>query len=363
MKIGILTFHAAHNYGSMLLAFALQEAIKTEGHDVKIINHRIYAQNMMYANPLKFTHKIFIKELFTHPMLFIQNAKKWRKFESFSQRFHNLTKLCPTLVDVEKVIKEEHFNAVITGGDQIWNMQCSDFSLAYYLPFNLPGIKKISYSPSFGGGGYFKPENYSCSIRALLSSYDHVSVREESASMLLSSLLDHYIPSVCDPTFLIDTSTYSAIAGTERLIKEKYIFYYSPFSTENTENLALEYGRKMGLPVYTSNGFASQCKGFNRRQDTGPAEFLNLIKNAELVCGNSFHLVVFSIIFKKEFFVLSLKDARMETLLNYLCINNRFCSSINKVDICKSQIDWTSVDMKLLDYKAKGIQYINKSLR
>ena len=119
----------------------------------------------------------------------------------------------------------------------------------------------------------------------------------------------------------------------------------------------------MGLPIYTSNGFASQCKGFNRRQDTGPAEFLNLIKNAELVCGNSFHLVVFSIIFKKEFFVLSLKDARMETLLNYLCINNRFCSSINKVDICKSQIDWTSVDMKLLDYKAKGIQYINKSLR
>lgn len=31
MKIGILTFHASHNYGSMLQAYALQSILKKWG--------------------------------------------------------------------------------------------------------------------------------------------------------------------------------------------------------------------------------------------------------------------------------------------------------------------------------------------
>ena len=40
MKIGILTFHSAHNFGAMLQAYALQEQIKANGHEVWIINYR-----------------------------------------------------------------------------------------------------------------------------------------------------------------------------------------------------------------------------------------------------------------------------------------------------------------------------------
>lgn len=362
MKIGILTFHAAHNYGSMLLAYALQEVLKSEGHEVKIINHRIYAQNMMYANPMKFTHKLYIKTLLRHPLIFMANAQKWKKFESFSMNYHNLTKLCPTLVDVENIIKDERFNAVITGGDQIWNMQCSDFSLAYYLPFDIPGVKKVSYSSSFGGGGFFKPENYGCSIRGLLQDYDHVSVREMSASLFLSELLGHDVQSVCDPTLLLEPSRFSELAGKERLIKEAYIFYYSPFSTPKTEEIALGYGKKLGLPVYTSNGQSFQCKGMKRYQKSGPIEFLNFIKHAEMVCGNSFHLAVFSILLQKEFFVLSKADARMETLLNDLGIPSRFCSSVAQIDVQPSSLDWQSVLKKIDILKSVGINYLKKSL-
>lgn len=363
MKIGILTFHAAHNYGSMLLAFALQEALRGVGHDVMIINHRIYAQRMMYANPLKFNHKVYIKSLFTHPLLFFSNAKKWRLFEQFSCKHHRLTKLCSTLVDVEQVLKEEHFDAVITGGDQIWNMNSSDFSLAYFLPFDIPNMKKISYSPSFGGGGYFKPEHFGNSIKGLLQDYDYISVREESASQFLSELLKRDVCSVCDPTLLLDFTKYSELAGDRRLIQEKYIFYYSPFSTPATEKIALEYGKQMGLPVYTSNGQPSQCHGMKRLQDSGPIEFLNLIKYSELVCGNSFHMAVFSILLHKEFFVLSKADARMESLLKKLGISGRFIGTIQQVASGFSRIDWENVDERLQQERVFGMNFLAQSLR
>ena len=44
MKIGILTFHGAHNYGSVLQAYALSTWLKDQGHDVQIINLRNQAQ-------------------------------------------------------------------------------------------------------------------------------------------------------------------------------------------------------------------------------------------------------------------------------------------------------------------------------
>ena len=40
MKIGILTFHRAHNYGAVLQCYALQEIMRRRGHDVRVIDYR-----------------------------------------------------------------------------------------------------------------------------------------------------------------------------------------------------------------------------------------------------------------------------------------------------------------------------------
>lgn len=38
MKIGIINFHAAHNYGAMLQAYALQRTLEKENNEVEIID-------------------------------------------------------------------------------------------------------------------------------------------------------------------------------------------------------------------------------------------------------------------------------------------------------------------------------------
>lgn len=55
MKIGLITYHAAHNYGSFLQAFATQEKLKTYGYDVEIINYRTREQkiSIRYTNGIK----------------------------------------------------------------------------------------------------------------------------------------------------------------------------------------------------------------------------------------------------------------------------------------------------------------------
>ena len=50
MRIGIITFHAAFNYGSMLQAYALQTFLEKKGHQVEIINFRPEIQKKTYSN-------------------------------------------------------------------------------------------------------------------------------------------------------------------------------------------------------------------------------------------------------------------------------------------------------------------------
>ena len=39
-KVGILTFHMAHNYGAMLQAYALETAIRNLGYQCEVIDYR-----------------------------------------------------------------------------------------------------------------------------------------------------------------------------------------------------------------------------------------------------------------------------------------------------------------------------------
>lgn len=61
----------------------------------------------------------------------------------------------------------------------------------------------------------------------------------------------------------------------------------------------------------------------------GPSEFLNLVKNAKVVCGASFHLMVFSILFNKDFYCMNGDvDSRMSNLMKVCGCEDRIWSVI-----------------------------------
>ena len=152
-RVGILTFHASHNYGSMLQAYALSSALKSLGYDVQIINFRSNAQKNFYPKPYKYWDLQSIKGRLLSPFLFFKNIGKWNKYEAFMKEEMPLTSEINHYSDIRGIILENKYDAVITGGDQIWSVNGPDFNVGYLLDwsintFNISASLLFSESPS-----------------------------------------------------------------------------------------------------------------------------------------------------------------------------------------------------------------------
>ena len=368
MKIGILTFHASHNFGSMLQNYALQQFLIDEGHAVETINLRNAKQKYMYHHPMHMGRRNpslkYLLARFLDPVWLINECRRWHIFENFLKDNLILTKEYDDWNAIRDDIPENDYDAVIAGGDQIWNPFCYDFDWSYFLPDSIAPVKKVAFSPSMGSSipRIREDGNLVSKIKAALEDFDHISVREIDACDYLRELLDMDIPVVADPTLLPDLSSYLKLVG-EPLVKEPYIYYYTPSHAPDpeAEGMAVRLADELGLRIVTS------YPRFLRRTPmksvvSGPVEFLNLVKNAQIVVGKSYHLVIFSMLFHKEFITLKRKDdPRVGTLLERMKISGRNMETVD--DYSKlTEIDFKTVDLELSRFRQETISYLRNVL-
>lgn len=321
MKIGIITFHAAFNYGSMLQTYAMQTFLERQGHQVEIINFRPEIQKKAYSKPLKWNDKgniiLSIKRILLTPVEVFKLYRKWNLFNSFLHNYLHITKEFVSLND----LKEYNFDIdlLITGSDQIWNTDAFDFSEAYFGCFLKSNITKVAYAPSMGPSPETQDVNY---LKNLLQGYRAVSVREERTKQFI---VDHGIfkdvEVVLDPTMLLEGSDYDSLYDKKPLIKGDYIFYYTPGGARHEFlQIAENIGMKYNLPIIVENSYTpgdlKRYKHIKAYTAVGPSEFLNLVKNSKIVCGASFHLMVFAVLFNKKFFCINGDvDSRLNNLM------------------------------------------------
>lgn len=362
-KIGILTFHASHNYGSMLQAYALSSALEELGHDVQIINFRSIPQKMMYAKPYKYWDIQNIKGRLLSPSFFIKNIVKWKKFESFMKEEMSLTREINYYVGIREMILENDYDAVITGSDQIWNLNCVDFSVGYLLPFKLP-CKKIAYAPSMGQLRCLQMEDVELLFKETLSDYTLLSAREKSTAEELSHWLNKPVETMPDPAWLLPVEKYNDISYEKPLVKGKYLFYYSPHNEYEKSSVVYKYARKYGLKAVCSNATSLPCPGFLNYNNAGPEEFLNLIKNADMVCGSSMHMIIFSLLFHKPFLsIQNDQDTRITDLLKIFGLENRIVSEDTILaEHNMLEIDWSKVDAIIKGLRLHGVDYLENAL-
>lgn len=354
MKIGIITFHASFNYGSMLQAWALQTYLESLGHEVHIVNYRSRIQRLTYHKPIDF-HNVenslsSCKRLLLYPSSIKPLNKKWHLFDDFLHHELHLTKEYHTVRELEQAHFD--FDLLICGSDQIWNTNAPDSGEAYYG--NWFKGRKISYAASFGQF----PENIDMDfVKAQMKNFSALSVREEKTkNVLFEAYLTKDIAVVCDPTLLLPAETYHALARGESLVKERYIFFYTPVGMPYEYfTIANNLAERTGIEVVTEKAYypkdLKKYPHIHEYLPTGPREFLNLVKNATIVCGGSFHLQVFSILFHKNFYCINGdKDARTNNLLSKCGLENRIISLDKPNEITNSTIsEWEAVDYRLHD--------------
>lgn len=350
MKIKIITFHRAINYGAVLQTYALFNVLKKIVHkcdSVSLFDYRCDKIEKQY-NPFILQKGLNkkISGIFCFPF----NVIRYIKFRRF---------IGSNLILSKEFSKDDLF---ITGSDQVWNYHCSNFDKAYFL--NFLNDKKYSYSASFGFSEI--PEEKRPEYKELLTDFKKISVREQSGVEIINDLMDREVYRTLDPTLLLDLNEWNKIASINR-INERYILVYLMNNTKSiirfAEKLSLKTGYKL---IFIDNNFLStKIKKAHKSTSkciVSPEEWVSLFSNASYIVTNSFHGIVFSINFNKQFFLELLPDnstinTRLENILDIFNLNDRIIidGEYNNFD---KMINYNDINIILDEERIKSMEYL-----
>lgn len=364
-KIGIITFHNAHNYGAVLQAYALQKVL-SKSNDVELINYKNKAISRGYRiiKINKKSFRLFIITFFSDLINLRKNIKRYKVFEDFINKKLKLTKPYKSVEELKNNFPKK--DIYITGSDQVWNSQITQgLSDAYTLNFGDVNINRISYAASIGNANINDLEKDEFIKK--LSNLNYISVREENAKNSLQNLIKNNIEVVLDPTLLVKKEEWDKEIINEVQKDEKYILAYVVAKDDDHLKILNKLSEKTGLKIiHFDNSNAAIKNILANKYTAGPLEFISLVKNAEYIVCTSFHATIFSIIFNKKFWVVPHKKtgSRVINLLKKLGISERAVNSLEefeKLDYDK-EIDYENVNKRLEEERKKSIDWLNNAI-
>lgn len=367
-KIALFTwFNLGDNFGQTLQAYALQIFLKSKKYDCKIVNY-VNVGRFKKFGILGEKTGVFLLELF----FLLKNKKKHIVFKKFIRQNLEYTRRFTNKVKIEKYLKNNKYEILMSGSDQIWNPAILDS--VYFLDFEKSDMIKIAYSSSFTNkNGYkkFCSKRIKEDLKEYLGDIDFISSRENIGVNLLKEISGKNINKVLDPVFLLKKQQWEKLPSNSINVNEPYILcyffseedcrYYIDFIKNTYMICKAVYINKIN-PKYISNDDIIL-------ENLNPGDFVELIKNSDVVLTDSFHACAFSIIFHKEFFVLKNQllrcdddfafPERVTELLDELKIN-RYLE--DKVLNEYKKIDYENVDVILKENIEKSKEFLLDSL-
>ncbi len=383
-KVGIVSCYFKHNYGSMLQAYATQEILDELGIENETINidlnkdfkkgkQKFYLSqlfNLSFIRSKLGMIKLKIDKKLNHQLgKNIQIRDK--KYEEFRKKFH-LTKPYKTYRELNEQAKNYH--SILVGSDQLWlpvNI-VADYYTLNWVPDN---INKVSYATSFGISTI--PKKYEKKYKKFLNRISHLSVREQDGVKLIKKITGKTANLVCDPTLLLDKSSWQKLEKKERIIKEKYILCYFLGKNKEHRKFAERLKKETGYQIVSLNHADEYVKYSDIFADitpynVGPREFLNLIHHAEWICTDSFHGTVFSLIYNKMFYSFRRyqskskmsTNSRIDSLLEKVGLKERIIRENEEITTFQNQkIDYKQVNQKLEEYRTISKKFLENSLK
>ncbi|MDE6425622.1 MAG: polysaccharide pyruvyl transferase family protein [Ruminococcus sp.] len=370
MKIGVITWWR-NNYGSILQAYALQQALKELGYsDCEVISQ--YDKNPA-------TVKNLFKKLGSLGLTSTIKIGFWKfgfsKMKNRTAAMMNFVNKHLQVSDVnytEQTIQNANniYDTFICGSDQIWNPTLTKLNSIYWLTFVKGEKRKIAYAPSIGVKSLI-PEQKGI-IQHNLSTFNAVSCREISGTRLLNGVLgNHKCKKVVDPTLLVKKQVWDMLSDTSKN-EEKYIFVYFLRCGKEQRKIVEKFAQSKNLKIFSmpflEPEFAEMYDlffGDRKVWGASPADFITYIRNAEYVFTDSFHASVFSIIYHRDFYVFPKKGkAQMERLLSLFHengIEDRIVNSIEEIST-KKTIDWDMVDQMVDSHRKDSQNYLRTAL-
>lgn len=351
-KVGLITYHSAYNFGSVLQAYATQEAIKSIAGNCEIINYRSKEQRRVYSiftwNKEKFYLKSIVRNLLCI-MDYGSQRKRALKYEDTMRKLLTLTEECITPDDVYAIWNR--YDVVVSGSDQIWNKHSNELEHVgweYMNPYLLHGYtkKKISYASSVTNMSDVEIQR----ILPDLNSFDRISVREFSSYKKIEPLVSTSICNVLDPTFLLSSDEWVRKLELKRCDGEPYILFYVLCRRKEMNNL-MKTVRKIGenkqikIKMIAPLNNIKSVQGIEVLKEVEPIEFMELIYNAKSVITDSYHGTILSVNLQKDIYSVCKgfpSDFRKSDILERIGLQNRVIRNIEQL----LQEDFQAIDYK-----------------
>lgn len=344
MKISLISIKSQYNYGAALQSYATYQYLKNLNHSVEVVNYfpkRSKNIKGLIIDFLTIQRRFKIKSFYRKNMEFTKI-----RYKSFKQ--------------IED--KTPEADIYIVGSDQVWNSQIYGGKLdpAFFLDF-VDDKKKISFASSIGRDDVNADELKE--MKHYLNKFNNVSVREESAKVLLEEAGLREVKTVLDPVFLLEQKDY------EKFIKpvsiKKYLLIYTFEKNSLIEKIAKDVSKRLGLKIIELGTYMSKYSSFKFINNAGVEDFVSLIYHADFIVTSSFHGTAFSILFNKQFIAVapSVRRTRLENIANLLGVKERLVTEKTNysIDELLKSIDYNNVNELLKNNAEDGRAFLKNS--
>lgn len=370
-KVGIITLNDYFNYGNRLQNFALQEILKDLQFETMtiVVDNRIHSlgKNKVFLTKLrkKSFYDLFnsinyrIKRFCTQKKYGELLLEREEIFKDFTKRHISESNYTISQVNLHE-IKLLEYDYFVTGSDQVWNPNYIGKSSLNFLTF-AESNKRIAYAPSFGVSEIEK--QHSDNYKKWLSGINKISVREEDGAKIIKKLTGREAQVLVDPTILLSKERWVSISkpAANKPNKKYLLTYFLGGVPKEYKKQIDELLTKHDLEIINLGDIKEE-----ETYKTGPSEFIDYINSCSMFCTDSFHGVVFSILFEKPFIVYERIGkgrsmfSRIDTILNKFDLKERTADNIDLNDVF--EIDYSHTPFILEKEREKSINYLKDAL-
>lgn len=345
MNIKVITRHNPSNYGSLLQSIATLHVLEELGHNAQIIDYQrkdergIKATIAQVNQKAGYSHNVIKKILYIlirYPMETITRLR----FDSMRKRYLNLTQRFCQSEQLTSLAADTY----MTGSDQVWGpLYNGKYDTAYFLSFVKYG-RKLAYASSFGKAEFC--QDVIKEYKQLLSTYDAIAVREDSAVKLLSEWNIACKGQVLDPTLMLNGRQWAKMIQKEKY--GKYVLVYQIHNDTNLNKYAVRFAQNVGLPLIRVSPHLHQMnRGGKFVWCPDVLEFLAYIKGCTYLITDSFHGTCFAINFNRQFIELlpnTSTGSRNQSILRVTGLENRILKTLDDFSIADDIINYDKVN-------------------
>lgn len=352
MKIALLNLPFDNNYGGNLQRYALMKVLAGMGHDVT----HLYTRGT-WSTPWKVAVWRMLSDL-KHLHRPVGTLKETNFRKSFDKRcsvvepfYKRYVKHTHAIHTKEELKDYQSYDAYIVGSDQVWRksmMWLMSLNTMFFDWVTNKEAKKIAYAVSMGTDeNEFSKEDID-ELCPLYKQFDAVSVREVSA---LKTLKDFGWDSpvavqTLDPTLLLLKEDYlQVIRQGKTKPSNGNMFCYVLDTDESKLKIMDDMAKERGLKPFVL--------GIEGSNNVSIEQWLRSFVDAEYVVTDSFHGLVFSLIFNKPFKLMVNPRrgmARFESLL-----------STHEVNI--KNPDWNKINNNIVKWQNQSLNFLTNSLK